>query len=682
VTTPLTGQTLGKTTIHDLLGQGGMATVYKGYQPDIDRYVAVKVMSPLPGQDSAFVERFKLEARTIARLQHPHILPLYDFGQEQGLLYLITAFAPGGSISDLIQQGPLPIATVERLLREVAGALDYAHRQNIIHRDIKPANILLDREGHALLADFGIVKLLSNMNTSPALTGTTGVIGTPAYMSPEQANGVNIDGRSDIYGLGVVVYEMLTGRQPFSAETPLQVLIKQITEPPPLLRIYAADLPPGLEVVLQRALAKDPADRYATATDFATAFTSALSHSATGTMRLPEAPTTSVPPPIAATVLPPTGETTYTTAPPPTPRGGQTALVTALLALAAFALALLAFITVTQRGAPEVTPANTDAPLAPTEVPQATAIAFVSPGNDLGSARYSTVDALGDTLTLNAENLAPLPAGSRYVVWLVNTDDESTLRLGALAVDVQGSGTLVYTDEEGRLLSALYNQISLSVETEDAEEPKGELVYVAEVPIALTNALRAILLESPDGINGGSLLDGAIREATIARQHAGYGSNATNLSGVRLHAEHAINILLGTEEDLDGNGRGENPGRGIGLLFFLDAIDAQVGAASEEAGDDPIVQTQVEYVRVCVLNTRGWMNEVIALEREMLAAESLEAIEAERALSTELAAAMIDGIDLNGNGTVELFEGECALRQIRESAILAGNLTLRETDAE
>ena len=313
---------------------------------------------------------------------------------------------------------------------------------------------------------------------------------------------------------------------------------------------------------------------------------------------------------------------------------------------------------------------------------QATPIAFAPSVNDVGSARYSTVNALGDTLTLNADNLSPLPAGSRYVVWLVNTDDDTFQRMGTLAVDVQGSGTLIYTDEERRLLSALFNQISLSIETEDADEPQGEIVYIAEVPIALTNALRAILLESPDGIDGGSLLDGAIREATIARQHAGYGSNATNLSGVRQHAEHTVNILLGAQEDRDGDGRGENPGRGIGLLFFLDTIDAQVSTASEEAGDDPIVQAQVEYVRVCVLNTRNWMNEVIALEREQLAADSIETIEEERALSTELTAAMIDGDDLNGNGTVELFEGECALRQIRESAILAGNLTLRATDAE
>ncbi len=672
MTTSLTGQTLGKTTIQDLLGQGGMATVYRGYQPDIDRFVAVKVMSSLPGQDQEFVERFKLEARTIARLQHPHILPLYDFGQEQGLFYLITAYAPGGSISDLILKGALPIPTVERLLREIAAALDYAHRQNVIHRDIKPANILLDKEGHALLADFGIVKLLSGMNTSPALTSTTGVIGTPAYMSPEQANGATIDGRSDIYGLGVVVYEMLTGRQPFSAETPLQVLIKHLTEPPPLLRIHAADVPPGLEVVLQRALAKDPADRYATANEFANAFTSALSQSSTGTMRLPEAPVTSAATP--APVLPPTANTTY--APPPVQqRSGQTTLVTVLLAVAAFALALVAFITVTQRAAPLTAAATTASETAPT-----LAITAAPSVNTLGSARYSTVNALGDTLTLSATNLAPLPAGSRYVVWLVNTADDSLLLLGTLTVDVQGSGTLIYTDEEGRLLTALYNQISLSIETEDAEEPKGEIVYLATVPSALTSALRAILLESPDGLNGGSLLDGAIREATIARQHAGYGSNASNISGLRLHAEHTINILQGTEEDLDGNGRGENPGRGIGLALFLDAIDAQVTTASDEAGDDPLVQTQVEYVRVCVLNVRRWMDEVIALEGELLAAGDMADVQAQIGRSTETTAAIIDGVDLNGNGTVELFEGECALRQIRESGILAGNLTLRAVE--
>jgi hypothetical protein len=429
------------------------------------------------------------------------------------------------------------------------------------------------------------------------------------------------------------------------------------------------DIHPGLEVVLQRALAKEPDDRYATASDFARAFTSALSSSGTSTLHLPDAPPTNIAPPAVPAVLPPTQTTVYAETPR---RGSPTTLVTVLLAVAAFALALIAFVLVSQRDAAQPLTASTSVPtaaaLAPTAVPRADAV---------GSARYSTTRELGDTLTLTADNLAPLPAGGRYVVWLFNTNDETLLRLGALTVDVQGSGTLIYTDEEGRLLPALFNEISLSVETDDSDTPKGDIIYRASIPPALSSALRAILLESPDGINGGSLLAGAVAEGSIGRQHAGLAANARNLSGLRLHAEHTINILLGTREDLDGSGRGENPGRGIGMAFFLDAIEAQITRAVDEAGDDPSVQTQVEYIRVCVVNARGWMQEVIALERALLSAADIAAVEAERARSTVAANAMLMGEDLNANGTIELFEGECALQQIGESGILAGNLTLR-----
>ncbi|MBZ0274841.1 MAG: serine/threonine protein kinase, partial [Anaerolineae bacterium] len=192
----LVGRKLGKYDIIELLGRGGMATVYKGRQSEIDRFVAVKVLPPHPGQDPQFIERFQLEARTIARLQHPHILPLYDYGMQDDILYLATAYVSGGSLEDRIKQGPLPLAEVERLLRQIASALDYAHRQNVIHRDIKPGNILLDGEGHALLADFGIVKITGG---DSRLTGTGGMVGTPAYMSPEQGTGVNITSSVDIY---------------------------------------------------------------------------------------------------------------------------------------------------------------------------------------------------------------------------------------------------------------------------------------------------------------------------------------------------------------------------------------------------------------------------------------------------------------------------------------------------
>lgn len=210
-----------------------MASVYLGHQQDIDRDVAIKVLPPHPGQDSRFVERFRLEARTIARLQHPHILPVYDYGDEDGILYLVMAYVRGGSLADRIRKGAMSPADAERLMTQMGSALDYAHRQNVVHRDVKPANILLDHEGHALLTDFGIVKL---MEGSSQLTGTGGLIGTPAYMSPEQAQSDDVDHRSDLYSLGVVGYEMLTGKQPFHAETPMQIVLKQISAPPILFQ--------------------------------------------------------------------------------------------------------------------------------------------------------------------------------------------------------------------------------------------------------------------------------------------------------------------------------------------------------------------------------------------------------------------------------------------------------------
>src|SRR5262245_496951 len=176
--------TLGKYDIVGLLGQGGIAVVYKGYHREIDRYLAIKVLRPHYRLDPAFVERFKLEARVIARLQHPHIVPLYDYGSQDDVWFLATAYIQGGSLADLIAPGPMPLPHIEKILRQIASALDYAHRNGVIHRDIKPSNILIDSEGHALLADFGIVKIAG---TGTTLTGTGSVLGTPAYISPEQA---------------------------------------------------------------------------------------------------------------------------------------------------------------------------------------------------------------------------------------------------------------------------------------------------------------------------------------------------------------------------------------------------------------------------------------------------------------------------------------------------------------
>jgi predicted ATPase/class 3 adenylate cyclase/tRNA A-37 threonylcarbamoyl transferase component Bud32 len=275
---PFIGRTLGKYEIIQLIGQGGMATVYKGYQRDLDRYVAVKVLAPHPGRHEYLVQRFRQEARMIARLQHPHILSLYDYGSEDDILYLAMAYIENGALSDLIRAGGLPLPQVERFLLEVGSALDYAHRQRVVHRDIKPGNILLDGDGHALLGDFGIAKMT---DSSPNLTAMGMVVGTPAYMAPEQSKDEPADHRADIYSLGVVAYEMLSGQPPYISANSLKMMMKHVNDPIPSMSRARNDLPPGLEIVMQNVLAKTPEARYQTVAEFCEAFSAALHGDAT-----------------------------------------------------------------------------------------------------------------------------------------------------------------------------------------------------------------------------------------------------------------------------------------------------------------------------------------------------------------------------------------------------------------
>jgi Protein kinase domain len=683
VATTLVGRMLGKTLITDLLGHGGMATVYKGYQQEIDRYVAVKVLPPHPGQDVGFVDRFKLEARTIARLQHPHILPVYDYGNEDDILYLVMAFVPGGSLAELIAQGPLPLERVSRVLREIAPALDYAHRQSVIHRDIKPGNILLDKEGNALLADFGIVKLLEG---GSGMTSTGGVVGTPAYMAPEQANGQPVDGRTDIYALGVVVFEMLSGNQPFSAETPVQLLLKHLTEPAPSIRDRVAGIPHSIDAVIHRALAKDPSARYQSATDFANDFNEALRTGDASTLDLtkplPSMTKTgdAVPRPTSPnmrTEMVAEAPQVVTQTVLPAPRSSVLpTLVMGLAAIGALLVAVLALITANDRNA--VVAATATPTAAPTQAPTQVVQALPS----FGSVRFSNQGAIGDTIVIQAEQMGLPASSSEYVVWLQNTDADTVLRLGVLDVDALGSGSLQFTSPDGKCLPALYNRLLITEETEETDAPSEAVAYSGSVPIEVTQALNAILWASEDGINGGSLLDGALTEAGIGRQHTGLAANADNIGGLRLHAEHSINIFLGTNDDFDGDGRGQNPGRGIGVVFFLDKIAEQLNAAANAADATVQLQSQIEFIRVCVDNARLRLDEVIALERELIAASDLESVTAQRDASTEVARAIIEGVDLNGNDAVEPFEGECGLEQIGANGILVASFNLQEGAGE
>ena len=266
----LIGKSLGQFEILDEIGRGGMASVYRARQTNINRIVAVKVLPRSLLHDPSFYERFEREVDVVAHLEHPHILPIYDYGEVDGTPYIAMRYLAGGSMAQWIRRGLPPLDKITKPVEQIASALDYAHQQGIIHRDLKPGNVLLDENGNAYLSDFGIARVL-NSN----LTGSA-IIGTPAYMSPEQANGLPLDARSDIYSLGVVLFELVTGREPFEAETPVALLLKHINEPIPSARSLRADLPVSAERVIMKATAKQPEQRYASASDLSDAFTAAI----------------------------------------------------------------------------------------------------------------------------------------------------------------------------------------------------------------------------------------------------------------------------------------------------------------------------------------------------------------------------------------------------------------------
>jgi serine/threonine protein kinase len=269
------GQMLGPYRIINQIGRGGMATVYKAYQASVDRYVAIKVLPSQLAESKEFAARFQQEARIIARLEHPHILPVFDYGESEGVAYFVMRYLEAGTLKDRMQAGrPLPLAEIDRIFTQLTEALSYAHSQGIVHRDLKPANALIDSHGNIFLTDFGIAKLLES--ASPRLTQTDAIMGTPAYISPEQAQSQPVDRRSDIYSLGIILYEMVTGQVPFLADTPLAILFKHISDPLPPPSRVKPDIPPSIEQVILKALAKDPRERFATAGEFLTAWKRAM----------------------------------------------------------------------------------------------------------------------------------------------------------------------------------------------------------------------------------------------------------------------------------------------------------------------------------------------------------------------------------------------------------------------
>ncbi len=286
-------QALGQEfTVGPLLGQGGFAAVFRARDNALNRDVAVKVLDVELAPSPTVAERFLREAQTVARLEHPHIVPIYKVGRQEEVFYIIMRCIDGPSLGDLLERHQkLSIGDAARIARQVADALAYAHTHDIVHRDIKPDNVLLDKSGHVLVTDFGIAKAAQAAQAATPkgdqLTSEGMIIGTPQYMSPEQAAGDQLDGRSDIYSLGIVLYQMLSGSPPFDGPSSASILAKQLTQPPAPIRRERPDVSEEMAVVLERMLEKDRKKRFQMASEVSRALVNALPTAARDRVRVP-----------------------------------------------------------------------------------------------------------------------------------------------------------------------------------------------------------------------------------------------------------------------------------------------------------------------------------------------------------------------------------------------------------
>ena len=674
------GKTVGKVRIEKYLARGGMAEVYLGTHLTLDRPVAVKVMHSFIEEDPGLLMRFQREAKVVAGLRHPNIVQIFDFDTADGHPYIVMEYLKGPSLAAYLRalherNDRLPPRQVARLLKSVASALDYAHGQGVIHRDIKPGNILLhsktdeiplDRplanDVDAILTDFGLVRIAH----SATQTASGMVSGTPAYMSPEQARGDKVDDRTDIYSLGVVLYEMLAGRVPFEGDSTLAVIFKTINEPPPPIE----GVPAQVQTVIDRALAKDPDQRYQTALEMAADYHKAIGLTA-------EAETLS----------------TFVTqiAKPPTPpekkyqlRGpiliGGIVLACACLSFALLgglgfsALSILPRLqTVSATPSPMVMGTQASAPMMNSSPAPTMAMSMSMESNSLGVLRFQDGTSALDQITISAKLAAPA-SGTQYQAWLISDSGENRLSLGVLAQDSSGQFVLTYVDAQGRNLLNGFQRMEITVEPnpDDSPNPSGQVAYSSAIPIGALMHIRHLLVEMDDNPSHIGMAVGLVNDTTLIKKSADamlQAFTSKDSANVRSNAEAIINLIVGKQDstfykDWDGNGRINDPGDGYGLLLngnqagYVGGVIDHAKLAAESSDATAEIHSHSEHVIVGATNVEDWATQLRDLAVRIAQAKPGGYSEADVRTAVTLADKMLNGIDINGNEEIEPIPGE------------------------
>ena len=711
----LTGKTLGKYHIIEALGSGGMAEVYRGEDRRLDRSVAIKVMHNHLAKSKDFRDRFLREAKAIANLQHPNIVSLIDFDNQEDLVYMVMEFISGETLESFLEKsnGLIPLGDAISITRQLASALQYAHRRNMIHRDVKPANVMFvdDHKERVLLTDFGIARLLDEVS----LTSSGTALGTPHYMAPEIVKGSSGDHRSDIYSLGILLYEMVVGEAPYEADTPYGVMIKQANEPLPSPRQRNPELPLEVEAVLLKALAKEPDDRYQSAAllegdlrmlpDFDSTIPLPASikdsYIATGPATPTKVDLPSISGALPARANRPEEEEKESPLKRWMPLIGAGVGVAAIAGITLFLLsffgddngqagngdplpsataAVAAAVVDTATPAPTAEP--TDIPPTPTDPPQPTPTETTAPTEtpiplptEIPLVDFNfqespfflcnidlTTELVGEQFTTNVgikvNDLAgyPLP-NSVYHAWLSDPAEENFIALGPILDDgefglLQGN---LSTTIEGNLLEG-FNRLIFSAEPIDSQPTTPANTVLAGTIDAETFAVQQELLINQIGPGNA--------QYQIALQHANLVVDSLNqgdLNEARRHAEHVINIVQGENGelfgDLDNDGQAQNPGNGVGVLTYIAAIQAELDLAEPI---DPnlsfsFVQGQIDK---SLINSTIEVTEALDHALKMFAVDSVdEGLPFANDMVTAVQSG-IDGRDFDSDGKIDTFFDE------------------------